>query len=52
MKYDREETKGFDHLLAGLAWTHESDAARLEHGMIVFEALYTYFLRRKSGAKS
>ena len=51
-KFGREETKGFDHLITGLAWTHEGDAARLEHGMAVFEALYAYFVRRKTGARS
>ena len=50
-KFDREETKGFDHLIAGLAWNCADDDARLAQGMIVFDALYTYFLRRKSGAK-
>ena len=51
-KFGREETKGFDHLIAGLAWGHEDDTERLEHGMVVFEALYTYFVRRKTGARS
>ncbi len=50
-RFAREETTGFDHLIAGLAWTHADDDARLEHGMDMFDALYTYFLRRKSGAK-
>jgi hypothetical protein len=50
-RFDREETTGFDHLIAGLAWAHGDDATRLEHGTVVFEALYTYFHRRK-GAKS
>ncbi len=49
-KFDREETKGFDHLIAGLAWTQPGDAARLEHGAILFDALYAYFRRRKNGA--
>lgn len=50
-KFAREETKGFDHLIAGVVWTCADDDARLEHGKIMFEALYTYFLRRKSAAK-
>jgi hypothetical protein len=51
-KFDREETKGFDHLIAGLAWTQPGDAARLEHGTILFDALHAYFRRRKNGAGS
>src|SRR5262249_45521998 len=47
-KFSREETAGFDHLIAGLTWQHAEDAARLEHGMTLFDALYEYFLRRRS----
>jgi hypothetical protein len=50
-KFGREETKGFEHLIAGLAWTNADDDARLQRGMVVFEALYGYFIRRKSGGK-
>ncbi|MEO6027629.1 MAG: chromate resistance protein ChrB domain-containing protein [Candidatus Binatia bacterium] len=50
-KFDREETTGFDHLIVGMAWRCADDDARLEHGTILFDALYTYFQRRKSGAK-
>jgi hypothetical protein len=51
-KFNREETSGVDHLIAGIAWLHGDDDARLEHGTAVFDALYTYFLRRKGGGKS
>jgi len=51
-KFDREETVGVDHLIAGIAWLHGDDEARLEHGSAVFDALYTYFGRRKGGARS
>jgi hypothetical protein len=48
-KFEREETQGFDHLIAGLAWTQSGDDARLEQGIVIFDALYGYFLRRKKG---
>jgi hypothetical protein len=51
-KFNREDTPGVDHLIAGIAWLHGDDDARLEHGTAVFDALYTYFLRRKGGGKS
>ena len=51
-KFGRDETPGVDHLIAGIAWLHGEDEARLEHGGAVFDALYNYFLRRKSGAGS
>src|SRR5262245_8384911 len=50
-KFDREETAGVDHLIAGIAWLHGDDE-RLEHGSAVFDALYTYVGRRKGGARS
>jgi hypothetical protein len=50
-KFNREETPGVDHLIAGLAWLHADDAARLEQGMTLFDALYHYFLRRKSAGR-
>jgi hypothetical protein len=51
-KFSREETSGVDHLIAGIAWLHGDDEARLEHGSAIFDALYTYFLRRKAAGKS
>jgi len=48
-RFAREETKGVDHLIAGLAWQHPEDEARLEHGMTLFDSLHSYFLRRKAG---
>jgi hypothetical protein len=48
-KFGRDETPGVDHLIAGIAWLHGEDEARLEHGGAVFDALHKYFLRRKSG---
>ena len=47
-KFGRDETPGVDHLIAGIAWLHGEDEARLEHGGAVFDALHNYFLRRKS----
>jgi hypothetical protein len=51
-KFSRDETPGVDHLIAGIAWLHAEDEARLEHGAAVFEALYSFFLRRKSAGRS
>ena len=39
-KYGREETNGIDHLIAGIAWLHAEDDARLQHGMALFDALH------------
>ena len=46
--FNREETPGVDHLIAGIAGLHADDTARLEHGTSVFEALYHYFQRRRN----
>jgi hypothetical protein len=46
-KYDREETRGIEHLIAGIAWSHGEDDARVEQGAAVFDALYGYFTRRR-----
>src|SRR5262249_50438530 len=50
-KFDREETGGIDHLIAGIAWLHGDDEARLEHGSAVFDALHAYFARPRAGGK-
>jgi hypothetical protein len=47
-KFNRDETPGIDHLIAGIAWLHGEDEARLEHGTAVFDALHSFLLRRKS----
>lgn len=47
-KFARPETAGVDHLVTGIAWLHEDDEARLAHGGAVFEALHSYFKRRKA----
>jgi hypothetical protein len=51
-KFNREETPGVDHLIAGIAWLDSEDEARLAHGTAVFDALHSYFLRRKSAGRS
>jgi hypothetical protein len=52
-KFERDETPGVDHLIAGIAWLHAEDAARLEHGAVLFDALHHFFQRRKgAGARS
>jgi len=47
-KFDREETRGVDHLIAGLAWANAGDEERVAQGSAVFDALYAYFGRRKN----
>ncbi len=51
-KHDRDETAGVDHLIAGVAWLHDDDEARLEHGTAIFDALHRYFVRRTSARRS
>ena len=50
-KYDREETRGIDHLVAGLAWAEVGDEERLARGSAIFDALYSWFGRRKSSRR-
>lgn len=47
-KYERPETSGVEHLVAGIAWSSPEDEQRLEKSTTVFEALYAYFKRRKA----
>ncbi len=46
-KFGAEAAPGVAHLIAGLAWLHAEDEARLEHGGRLFDALYEYFRRKK-----
>jgi hypothetical protein len=46
-KFDRSETAGVDHLIAGIAWSHGDDDGRLAQATALFDALYAYFKRRK-----
>ena len=50
-KFDREETRGIEHLIAGLAWSHADDERRAEQGGAVFDALYGYFARRRNAKR-
>ena len=50
-KFDRGETRGVESLIAGLAWMHADDEARIEHGRAIFDALYSYFARRKAATR-
>lgn len=50
-RFGHEETAGIEHLVAGLAWAHADDDARLEHGGVLFDALYAYFTQRKRKAR-
>jgi hypothetical protein len=46
-KFSPVEAPGVDHLVAGVAWVHPEDEARLADGCRLFDALYEYFRRRK-----
>ncbi len=46
--YGRPETPGVDHLVAGIAWMHADDDARLTHSGAVFDPLHAYLYRRKT----
>jgi len=50
-KFERSETTGIGHLIAGIAMNHASDEARLARGEAVFGDLYEYFRRKPDGAK-
>lgn len=45
-KFARPEAAGIDRLLAGLVRRHKDDAARLQEGSAVFDALYASFQTR------
>jgi hypothetical protein len=47
-QFGREQTRGIESLIAGLAWMHADDETRIDAGAAIFDALYTYFSRRKS----
>jgi hypothetical protein len=51
-KFRRAETAGIEHLVAGLAWMHADDEARVAQGTLIFDTLYSYFARRRSGRRS
>ncbi len=46
-KFTPEEAPGIAHLVAGIAWLHGEDEARLENGAALFDALYEFFRRRR-----
>ena len=46
-KFGREETRGIDRLIAGIAMAHKDDEARLQHGGAVFDSLYELYRRKK-----
>jgi hypothetical protein len=47
-KFGREETRGVDRLIAGIAMAHADDGARLQAAQTVWDGLYEYY-RRKRG---
>jgi len=51
-KFDREETAGVEHLIAGLTWRHPDDEARVRDGSALFDALHEYYARRKPGRRN
>lgn len=46
-KFGRPEAIGIDGLITGIAMHHKTDEARIEHGVVVFEALYEFFKRKR-----
>jgi hypothetical protein len=47
VKFGRDEAKGIDMVLKGLAATNSDDQALLAHGMLIFDALYASVLGRR-----
>ncbi|MGE5200895.1 MAG: chromate resistance protein ChrB domain-containing protein [Acidobacteriota bacterium] len=47
-KFEREETVGIAHLVAGLCMGERDDEARLARGFQIFDDLHTYFRRKRS----
>jgi len=47
-KFEREETAGVAHLIAGLCMAERGDEARLQRGFQLFDDLHTYFRRKRS----
>lgn len=46
-KFARPETAGVDHAIAGIAWTHPEDEARIAAGSALLDALHGYFSKKK-----
>lgn len=46
-KFGRDETRGIDRLIAGIAMAHREDEARLQHGSALFDGLYEVFRRKR-----
>ncbi|HVM79443.1 MAG TPA: chromate resistance protein ChrB domain-containing protein [Stellaceae bacterium] len=47
-KFEREETAGVAHLIAGLCMAERDDETRLARGFQLFDDLHTYFRRKRS----
>lgn len=47
-KYERPETPGVEHLIAGIAMAHKEDETRLSRGSAVLDDLHEYFKRKRS----
>jgi hypothetical protein len=46
-KFERPEAAGVDRLIAGLAFRHKEDEARIAEGAAAFDSLYEYFKRTR-----
>ncbi len=46
-KFKHAETPGIDHLIAGIAMSHQDDLERLAAGATAFDALHEYFERKR-----
>jgi hypothetical protein len=47
-RFQRAETPGVDHLVAGIAMRHKDDESRLRDGAAAFEALHEFFRRKRA----
>jgi hypothetical protein len=47
-KFNREETPGVDHLIAGIAMANDDDDRRISASATVWDGLYEYFRRKRS----
>ena len=49
-KFGRADTLGIERLINGVAMANKDDEDRLAHGSAVFDGLYEYFKRKRSGS--
>jgi hypothetical protein len=45
-KFDREQTAGIAHVIAGICMSHKDDLARIDRGSALFDDTYEYFRKK------